>query len=199
VGEAAHLLEGLGHVIEEVDQPTFESGDSKMIPDLAVLMAAALAAREDLPPDETLTSWTRSLIEIGRQATATQVMAAQERVIRACRAVVRQFDHYDLLLSPATAQPPPNVGEFGEITMESVMRLWSLTPFTGLWNTTGQPAASIPWAIDRRGLPLAVQLVGRPGEEMAVLQVSGQIEAEHPWHGWRPPATASGPDSRLAR
>jgi amidase len=188
VADAAQVLEGLGHVVEEVDLPTFAGGDSSMMTDLALIFAGAWAARDDVPAEETLTVWTRSLIERGRQVSASQVMAAQERVIRACRHVVQFFERYDLLLTPTVAQPPPMVGEFADLTYDGVMRLWAYTPFTGLWNTTGQPAVSIPWTIDHRGLPVAIQLVGRPTDELTLLQVSGQIEAAHPWSGLRPPA-----------
>jgi amidase len=187
VADAAQVLEGLGHMVEEVDLPGFVSGDDTMIPDLAMLMAVPLAARDDLPPEESLTPWSRSLIELGRQASGTQVMAAQERVIRACRHVVQFFERYDLLLTPTVAQPPPMVGEFADLNMDSVMQLWSYSPFTGLWNTTGQPAVSIPWGVDHRQLPVAVQLIGRPTDELTLLQISGQIEAAHPWSGLRPP------------
>jgi amidase len=114
-------------------------------------------------------------------------MAAQERVALACRRVVKFFENYDLLLCPTVAQPPPRVGEFADLGLDNVMRLWSFTPFTGLWNTTGQPAVSIPWALDTRGLPTAVQLVGGPVNELTLLQVSGQLEAAHGWSDWRPP------------
>jgi amidase len=187
VADAARVLEGLGHVVEEVDLPTFAGGDDSMMSDLALIFAGAWAARDDVPAEETLTVWTRSLIERGRQVSASQVMAAQERVVRACRHVVQFFERYDLLLTPTVAQPPPMVGEFADLTYDGVMRLWAYTPFTGLWNTTGQPAVSIPWTIDHRGLPVAIQLVGRPTDEMTLLQVAGQIEAAHPWSGLRPP------------
>jgi amidase len=187
VADTARVLEGLGHVVEEVDLPSFAGGDGSMIPDLAVIMAGSIEIRDDLPPMESLTPWSRSLIEFGRQASGTQVMAAQERVVVACRHVVQFFERYDLLLTPTNAQPPPMVGEFAELNMDGVMRLWATTPFTGLWNTTGQPAVSIPWTIDHRGLPVAIQLVGRPADEMTLLQVAGQIEAAHPWSGLRPP------------
>jgi len=186
VADAARVLEGLGHVVEEVDLPNFASGDDSMLADMLLLMVASMAAR-DLPAEETLTTWSRGLIELGRQASGSQVMAAEERISRACRHVVQFFEHYDLLLTPTVAQPPPMVGEFAELNMDGVMRLWAYTPFTGLWNTTGQPAVTIPWTIDHRGLPVAVQLVGLPTDEMTLLQVSGQIEAAHPWSGLRPP------------
>ncbi len=51
------------------------------------------------------------------------------------------------------------------VGIEDVMKFWALTPFTALWNTTGQPAVSLPLAHDDEGLPVGVQIVGRPAAE----------------------------------
>jgi amidase len=61
-----------------------------------------------------------------------------------------------------------------------------MVPYNGVWNVTGQPAASVPAGFGSDGLPRAVQLVGRPGEEATLLSLSAQIEAERPWSEQRP-------------
>jgi len=60
-------------------------------------------------------------------------------------------------------------------------------PFTGVWNALGQPAASVPAGFTEDGLPLAVQLAGRPNDEATLLSLAAQIEAERPWADKRPP------------
>jgi amidase len=60
-------------------------------------------------------------------------------------------------------------------------------PFTGVWNYTGQPAAAIPAGFTADGLPLSIQLVGRPGDEATLLSLAAQIEAARPWAGRTPP------------
>ena len=60
-------------------------------------------------------------------------------------------------------------------------------PLTILWNITGQPAASVPAGFSADGLPLAVQIVGRPGDERTVLGLAAELEAERPWTDRRPP------------
>jgi amidase len=59
-------------------------------------------------------------------------------------------------------------------------------PFTAVWNTTGQPAAAVPAGFSQEGLPLAVQLVGRPNDEATLVSLAAEIEAERPWAGHRP-------------
>jgi amidase len=63
-----------------------------------------------------------------------------------------------------------------------------MVPFNGVWNVTGQPAASVPAGFGADGLPRAVQVVGRPNDESTVLSLSAQIEAERQWATHRPPA-----------
>jgi amidase len=63
--------------------------------------------------------------------------------------------------------------------------------YTALWNRTGNPAASIPAGFSAAGLPLAVQVVGRLGDEPGVLAVSAALERARPWAD-RWPALAAG-------
>jgi amidase len=59
-------------------------------------------------------------------------------------------------------------------------------PFTPLFNLTGQPAIAIPAGVGSDGLPLSVQLVGRPGAEDMLYSLAGQIEAARPWADEKP-------------
>ena len=62
-------------------------------------------------------------------------------------------------------------------------------PFQAAFNATGQPAAVVPWGFDRAGLPLSIQLVGRPFDEATLLSLSAQIERVRPWAHRRPPVS----------
>jgi amidase len=70
--------------------------------------------------------------------------------------------------------------------------IWTLVgegryyPFTGLWNHLGNPAAAVPAGFAADGLPLAVQLIGRPNDEGTLLSLAAQLEAERPWAERRP-------------
>ena len=93
----------------------------------------------------------------------------------------------------AASRPPPRRGRRRSGSSTGSGALWTLNavagmvPFTGIWNVTGRPAASVPAGMGFDGLPRAVQLVGRPGEEATLLSLSAQIESERPWAGERPP------------
>jgi amidase len=62
-------------------------------------------------------------------------------------------------------------------------------PFNVLWNSTGQPAASVPAGWSQTGLPLAVQLVARHDDEASLLMLAAQLERERPWADRRPPVS----------
>ena len=179
--EAAALLASLGHDVETAQPPTIRT---EILLALQTLFCADMAARElsgRVPPVETLTPWSQTMIEAGRVIDAAHYVDAQRVVLGACREVAKFFDHYDVLITPTVAAAPPEVGRFAEIDFSRIFELWSLTPFTGMWNTTGQPAASLPWSLDAAGLPVGVQIVGPPVGEVTVLRVAAQLEAAHPW------------------
>jgi aspartyl-tRNA(Asn)/glutamyl-tRNA(Gln) amidotransferase subunit A len=100
----------------------------------------------------------------------------------------RFFVTYDVLLCPAVAVPPFEVGIEGptQIAGQTVdRRIWlALTP---LFNLTGQPAATVPCGFTDDGLPIGLQIVGRRFAEDTVLRVSAAFEAARPWAQKRPP------------
>jgi amidase len=61
------------------------------------------------------------------------------------------------------------------------------TPWTALFNVTGQPAVSVPLHEHSNGMPLGMQLVGQPAEEGALLALAAQLEAAKPWATRRAP------------
>ena len=67
--------------------------------------------------------------------------------------------------------------------MTTFRRAGQFTPFTAICNVTGQPAISLPLYARDDGLPLAVQLIGRPAGEAPLLALAAQLEAALPWSG----------------
>jgi Asp-tRNA(Asn)/Glu-tRNA(Gln) amidotransferase A subunit family amidase len=66
-------------------------------------------------------------------------------------------------------------------------RVFAFSPFTVWFNLTGQPAMVLPLGQGPGGLPLAVQLVGRHGDEATLFRLAAQLEAARPWFERRPP------------
>jgi amidase len=117
-----------------------------------------------------------------------------DRLIAAQNAMVARvgalFADYDVLLTPVMSRPAVRAGVM-EGRGATVTYVWqtSWVPFTILWNISGQPAASVPVGQAGDGLPLAVQIVGRPNDERTILSLAGELETERPWTQMRPPVS----------
>jgi amidase len=98
------------------------------------------------------------------------------------------FDQVDVLLAPVVSRPTMLAeSNQGKGALGSLLAAGRFVPFPGTWNMTGQPACSIPAGQTEDGVPIGVQLVGRPNSEAMLLSLSAQIEAESPWRERRPP------------
>ncbi len=99
------------------------------------------------------------------------------------------LEDHDVLLTPATAsrRRRASAGCRAAARCGRSTRSRGWVPYNGVWNVTGQPAASVPAGFGADGLPRAVQLVGRPNDEATLLSLAAQLEAERPWAQQRPP------------
>jgi amidase len=91
---------------------------------------------------------------------------------------------FDILLSPVVPNPPPPLGYFAGD--EGIRRSLDILCFTPQFNTTGQPAASVPTGTSGSGLPIGVQLAAAYGREDVLFALAAQLETELPWAGRRP-------------
>jgi Asp-tRNA(Asn)/Glu-tRNA(Gln) amidotransferase A subunit family amidase len=72
------------------------------------------------------------------------------------------------------------------IAGQQVDPLGGAFPYTAPFNLTGQPAAALPCGFTAAGLPVAVQVAGRWGDEATVLRACAAYEAAYPWRDHRP-------------
>ena len=182
--DTVELLGSLGHVLAE-RHPDYGPGATA-----AVLVRYLRGIHDDalaMPHPERLERRTRGMARLGAlipPGLLERALAAEEQFARRLNSV---FEEHDVLLTPATASPPPRIGQLeGRGALWTLNTVAGMVPYNGIWNVTGQPAASVPgpWGAD--GLPRGVQLVGRAGDEATLLSLAGQIEAERPWAQRRP-------------
>jgi amidase len=180
----AELLRSLGHTVVErsIDM---RARDVPVI--LALIFRLIRELVGDVERPQRLERRTRALARPGAFISDRMVeclLAAEGALVARIGAI---FDDYDLVLAPVMSEPAVPAGIM-EGRGATATYLWQTgwVPFTVLWNITGQPAASLPVGQSRDGLPLAVQLVGRPHDERTVLSVAAQLEAERPWDDRRP-------------
>lgn len=67
----------------------------------------------------------------------------------------------------------------------------TLFTFLGTFNATGQPSVSLPLGLDRKGMPVGIQIVGRFADEATIMRVARDLEEARPWSGMRAPLHAS--------
>lgn len=137
---------------------------------------------------ERLERRTRGMLRLGATITPSLLKRALDREQVVKERLGRIFAEHDVLLTPATATPPPRIGQLqGRGALFTLNLIAGMVPYNGVWNVTGQPAASVPAGMGSDGLPRAVQIVARPGDEATLLCLAAQLERERPWQESRPP------------
>jgi len=184
--EASALLAALGHEVEDIDMPF----GPDVVPMFETLWyAMATLAPIDPAQEDQLLPITRYLRERGQQVRAPELLFAQAYLQAVTRTAVAALSRYDAVLSPTLATPPVPVGFFEEADPpENFERQKRFTPYTALYNVSGQPAVSLPLHWNDDGLPIGVMLAGRMGEEGTLISLSAQLEAARPWRDRHPPA-----------
>jgi amidase len=198
---AAALLEGLGHSVER-SHPS-ELDDQEQIANFLVRWTAGVdwnlkywsaAIGRDLGAED-VEPCTWALVELGRTHSAGDLLLAIEHAQASSRRIASWWadDGFDLLLTPTCAEPPPRLGEFEappDNPAAPIMRSIPFATFTAAFNTTGQPAISLPLHMTADGLPVGVQLVAPYGREDVLLRVAAQLEEARPWAELMPPVHA---------
>lgn len=155
-------------------------------------LAAAMGRRADR---STLEAVTLACYQDGKRRSAIELLNALAHGNTLTRMVGNFFEEVDVLLTPTTSKPAPPLGEVNQNRRGVSAEEWSeqvfnYVPFTPLFNTTGNPAVSLPLHWTPRGLPVGVQLVAGLGQESTLLRVAAQIEQALPWKKRTPPVHA---------
>ncbi len=181
------LLEELGHAVVEATPPW---SSEHAVPHFLRVWAAGVGVWSVRDPDQ-VEPINRALLEDARATTSVELAIATVELQALARRVISFWDDVDVVVTPTLALPPVPIGwafEGEDDPRAQFARFLLFTPFTPLVNVTGQPAASVPFG-EADGLPVGVQLIGRPFDEATLLRVAAQLEQAHPWAGRRPPVS----------
>jgi aspartyl-tRNA(Asn)/glutamyl-tRNA(Gln) amidotransferase subunit A len=179
--EAARLLESLGCAIVRDDPPSLEARD-ELEPGVWAYSGDHYAAVEGMIPGfwdkhaDDLTDYIRPVYDAGRRALAWQYRRILRRNAAYQAQVQEWFRPYDFLLSPVASKPAPRL-DHGPDREPGTRELGYLVAF----NIAQNPAASVPLGFSTGGLPLAVQVAGKLGDDLGVLRLAAAIEAARPW------------------
>ncbi|MBM3217076.1 MAG: amidase [Candidatus Rokubacteria bacterium] len=191
---AAKLCETLGHAVEEAS-PAFNAeglgNASRVI--IAANVRAALEARARAlgravaEGDVERVTWRWA---VAADEFRSWDYARSMGVVHGVgRQVARFFTTYDVLLSPTMGQPPYPLGILDMSSTDDAAYLDAVLAsigFTSVFNSTGNPAISLPLAWSSGGLPLGVQFAGRFGDEATLFRLGAQLESTQPWAHRRP-------------
>lgn len=197
VHDTVQLLQDLGHTVME-DRPRYDW--ETFLQQVHILWTAYTAFAVDAvarnlgrkPGPDNLEAVTLACYEDGKRYTAVDLLKSMDYGNLLSRQVGALFQNVDVLVTPTIARPPAPLGELnqnrqGMTAMEWTRQVFTYVPFTPLFNSTGQPAISLPLHWTASGLPIGVQCVGRFGDEATLLRLAAQLEHARPWTGRRPP------------
>ena len=141
---------------------------------------------------EDLMPYTLEMIEHGRTLTGADVSLALRNVQNLQLQLHQVFQEYDLILAPTNAavawphlQPPEKIGS--EINQDDMAGInYGAIPFTMVFNSSFNPASSIPCGFGEAGMPVGLQIIGGYDDDATVLRASRAFEQVRPWIGDRP-------------
>lgn len=178
VDAALETLSGLGASIVDVEIPSIEFTKA-----ISVIMMPEAFAYHEADLRETPELYGPALAP--RLLTGGLFLAHEYVQAQRARAILKEetasvLREVDLLITPSTPKTAPT---FAQAYDEA----WRRGPsYTGLYNMTGLPALSVPCGFDSAGLPIGLQIAGRPFAEATVLQAGHTYERATSWHTRHP-------------
>lgn len=184
---AASALEALGHTVSEVELPMSD----EMVVAFSAVVNTGLADYPDI-------DWAKTEVHIqanraaGMAVDSLSYVRAVHDLQRFTRAAMARWGtEFDLLVTPTMTIEPPRAGEVLAAAHASpgglALPVLQMAVLTSMFNISGQPAISLPLGVSPAGLPVGVQLVGAPFDEVTVLRVAAQLEQALPWAQRVPP------------
>lgn len=189
--QVADLLAQAGHGVERLNSADLQAACawSEQAFVVYACRSAAAAAHALTPPDDGLEDMTWAAVRHGNSLSALDHANAEIAVARATHAMDALLAHFDVVLSPALAQPVPLLGalptgggyQSPADLQAHFARFTALAPFSVLANAAGCAAIVVPHGFDPDGMPLSVQLMARSGQETWLIALAAHLESIAPW------------------
>jgi len=192
--ETAKLCESLGHIVEEQRLPV--ENDVMRQAFLNVLNVSVARAIDDgakklgravTEKDVEPVTW-----EISQQGLKVDVIAYSRAIATAHQiglTMARFHENYDVILNPTLAKPPALLGVLS-LSPDDIQQfnreITEFSPYTALYNVTGQPSMSVPLHSTEDGLPVGVMFSARFGDEATLFRLASQLEKASPWADRKP-------------
>jgi amidase len=181
----SELLANLGHDVVDIASPFPEDVFSYFEILWSSLTAAIEFEDEQFTQLRPLTMW---LYEKGQSITGAQLSRTVSHLRTIAREAIVKMGDVDVVLTPTLAQLPPAIGAIrNDVNPEADFQAQcEFTPFTSPINMTGQPAISLPLHWTSTGIPVGMQFIGRPFDEVTLISLAAQLEQAQPWRDRHP-------------
>ena len=180
VETAVKELESLGPRVEEVTIPSLEYVRSA---NSIIMLTEAYSFHADYlrnrPGDYG--EQARVRFRTGGLLSASDYLQATKIRQVAKREFAQALEKVDVLVSPTMTQPAPPFQSYDPATTARD------PSFTAPYNFTGLPAISVPCGFTQKGLPVGMQIAGRPFAEPEILRAAHTYERHAGWYKRRPP------------
>jgi Asp-tRNA(Asn)/Glu-tRNA(Gln) amidotransferase A subunit family amidase len=198
VQDAAKLMEELGHHVEpalpEVEWP--ELADALWVLVASNVRLAVLLANGGTEPTRgAIDTVVQEAVDFARSLPGETYPRAMRAIHRHGRRMAAFHESWDVLMSPTLAKPPVLLGPQHTNNPDLLAyreSLLSFSPFTAIFNMSGQPSISVPLHWTASGLPVGVMFSAAFGNEALLLGLAGQLEKARPWAARKPVVASVG-------
>jgi amidase len=178
---ACGVFREIGHSLEAI---TIDPG--AMLGKFARVIVGASVSALNIPNPELLDPVVRGSYEWGAKISAADYIRAVTGMHNTSREIIHTLMPYDALIAPTLTRPAVRIGTLASNPATGADEIYGWIAFTFPFNSTGQPAISIPNGFSKTGLPLALQIVGRPGDEASIIALAAEFERARPWKDRHP-------------
>jgi amidase len=171
----------MGHSVEPIDVDP-----AAMLRDTVMALIVAGIGSTPVGKPELMDPVVREAWELGGQVSARDYIMTVTQMHNIARELVQKLAPYDAVLAPTLSRPAVRLGTLPSGPGKFNVELPEWLPFTFPFNATGQPAFSLPNGFSKAGLPIGLQIVGRPADEVTIIGLAAQFEKARPWNDKHP-------------
>ena len=189
-----HLLESLGHDVEEHDlavelRPVWDDYNVINAVETALDFERLAKTVGRQVEQAELAPFNWSLLQYGRSLSATRYGESIAAIRNAGGQIARDLAPYDIFITPTLTQTPRPLGYWSmeEADVAAYLERWADAGFMFAFNLSGLPAMSVPGGLVSGNIPVGLQLIGRHGDEATIIRVARQLEQQLDWASRKPP------------
>lgn len=202
VRATGHLLESLGHHVTPALPRADVARMMRAWTDIVAIGAAlsiGTALKGRALSDDLVEGVSRGACAHAATLAPTRYLQAIGEIHDFGREMAAVFDgQFDILLNATLAEPAARIGRFSHKTTDYVdfrigpSGVFAYSPFCAVFNASGQPAASLPLAMSKGGLPIGIHLAAPYGNDETLISLCAEIEQAQPWVARRASLTQQG-------